>query len=294
MTTFRGVWPALVTPFTSEDTVNVTVLRDLVEYHLDKQVNGFYVCGRTGQGLAMSVAERQLVAETVMEQVRARVPVIIHIGCMAIQDTLTLAHHARQIGAAGISSIIPPFYDDMRQLYAYFRMVAETVPDLPFFPYLFGPTNAVALMRQLLQIPNVAGTKYTGPNMFEFRQIVEFRHDNWYIFSGMDEQCLFAAMAGAAGNIGSTLNFMPGVYRQIHECVANADLAQALTLQNKVNKLTEILIAHGFMGALAEAMRLLGFDCGRVRLPHFPVVDEKRKTLHTELKSVGFKQLTQM
>ena len=68
MTTFRGMWPALVTPFTSENTVNIPVLRDLVEYHLAKQVDGFYVCGRTGQGLSMSGAERQLIAETVIDR----------------------------------------------------------------------------------------------------------------------------------------------------------------------------------------------------------------------------------
>ena len=114
---FYGAWPALVTPFTSEDTVNVKVVRDLVEYHLDKKVAGFYVCGRTGQGLAMSVAERQLVAETVIEHVRNRVPVIIHIGALAIQDALILARHARQSGADGISSIIPPYYDDRGKVY---------------------------------------------------------------------------------------------------------------------------------------------------------------------------------
>ena len=31
MRTFNGVWPALVTPFTTDDTVNVPILRKLVE-----------------------------------------------------------------------------------------------------------------------------------------------------------------------------------------------------------------------------------------------------------------------
>lgn len=294
MTTFYGVWPALVTPFTSEDTVNTPVLRDLVEYHLSKQVDGFYVCGRTGDGLAMSVAERQLVAETVIEQVRNRVPVIVHIGGMAIQDALILARHARQIGASGISSIIPPFYTEIPQLWAYFQAVAKAVPELPFFPYLFGFSRAIDLMRKLLSLPNVVGTKYTGPDMFEFQQIVDLRQDNWYILSGMDEQCLFARMSGAVGNIGSTPNFIPGVYRKIHECFEHGDLAQALDWQHKANKITETLYKYNFKGALVEAMRLLGFDCGHPRLPAFPLVEEDRETLQTDLQSVGFKQLAEL
>ena len=87
---------------------------------------------------------------------------------------------------------------------------------------------------------------------------------------------------------------MPGVSRKIHECVATGDLAQALELQNKANTLTETLIGYGFMGALAEVMRVLGFDCGRVRLPHFPLPEEKRERLLQELTSRDFDQLSQM
>ena len=68
MTTFSGAWPALVTPFTNNNQVHVPVLRRLVDYLIDKQIGGFYVCGSTGEGIYMSVAERKLVLETVIEQ----------------------------------------------------------------------------------------------------------------------------------------------------------------------------------------------------------------------------------
>ena len=63
MSSFNGAWPALVTPFTDEDKVNVGVLRELVEYLIDKGVGGFYVCGGTGEGLFMVPEERKLVTE---------------------------------------------------------------------------------------------------------------------------------------------------------------------------------------------------------------------------------------
>ena len=294
MTAFRGMWPALVTPFTSENTVNIPVVQDLVEFHLSKQVDGFYVCGRTGQGLSMSAAERQLVAETAIDQVKDRVPVVVHVGSLAIQDALILARHARQIGASGISSIIPPYYTEMTQLFAYFQAVANAASGLPFFPYLFGFPNAIGLMQSLLAIPSVVGTKYTGPNMYEFRQIVDLRQENWFILSGMDEQCLFARMSGASGNIGSTPNFMPGVYREIHACFEQGDLARAFEWQSKANKITETLYNYNFMGGTTEAMRLLGFDCGNVRLPLFPLTDEQREALHADLETVEFKQIADM
>ncbi len=294
MTTFRGTWPALVTPFTSENTIHVSVVRDLVEYHLSKQVDGFYVCGRTGQGLSLSGAERQLMAETVIEQVKDRVPVIVHIGGMSIQDAVILARHAQQIGASGISSIIPPYYTEMSQIVGYFQTVANTAPELPFFPYLFGFPKVIELMRNLLSTPNVMGTKYTGPNMYEFQQVVNLREERWYILSGMDEQCLFARMSGASGSIGSTLNIMPGVYRKIHACFENGELAEAMEWQKKANIVTETLYKYNFMTGMTEAMRLLGFDCGSLRLPLFPLAEEQRDALAADLQAVGFAELAAM
>ena len=292
---FQGAWPALVTPFTAENTVNVAVLRHLVEYFVGKRVGGLYVCGSTGQGISMSVAERKLVAEIVLEQTRSRVPVIVHVGCLATGDATDLARHAHGSGADGISSIIPPAYGDDVGLRAYFKQLASTAPDLPFLPYIAGGrTNAVRLMRDLMAIPNVAGTKYTGPNMYEFRRIVELRDEDWTIFSGMDEQCVFAAMLGSSGNIGSTVNLMPGVYRRIHRLCRSGDLAAALKLQIRANVVTTAVLAVGLPGGLVEAMRLLGFDCGQPRLPGLPLSAAQREVLHNGLEAAGFSELASM
>ena len=295
MRSFNGVWPALVTPFTAEDTVNVPVLRELVEYLIDKRVDGFYVCGTTGEGIYMSVEERKLIAEIVLKQLRGRVPAIVHVGCVSVRDAVALAQHAQRVGAAGVSSILPPFYSNPQSLHNYFATIAAAVPNLPLLTYIFGgPMDAVALMREWMKIPNVVGTKYTGPNMYEFRHIVELRSDGWTVFSGMDEQCLFAAMFGASGNIGSTLNFMPGVYREIHACCKNGDLTRGRELQIRANKVTSVLLPFGFPGALKEVMGMLGFDCGKPRLPNLPLLEEKRDSLHAQLEAVDFSKLAEM
>ncbi len=295
MHTFSGVWPALVTPFTEDDRVNTTALRGMVDYLIQKNVDGFYVCGTTGEGIFMPVEQRKLVTKTVLEQVAGRVPVMAHVGCMAAGDAIALAQHAQQQGAAGISSVLPPLYRDTDSLVAYFTAIGTAVPDLPLLSYIFGgPIDAVALVRELMKIPSIAGAKYTGPNMYEFRHIVELREDNWTVFSGMDEQCVFAVMFGSSGNIGSTLNFMPGVYREIRACCRRGELEKARELQIRANQVTRVMISFGFPGALKEVMTTLGFDCGRPRLPNLPLCPENREKLHGELESVGFSELVAM
>jgi N-acetylneuraminate lyase len=292
MQTFDGAWPALVTPYTADDQINVTVLCELVDYHLAKGVSGFYVCGSTGEGPFQTVAERRLVAETVLARVAGRVPVIVHVGAAAINDAVQLAQHAASAGAAGISSILPPVLYDPRGLVPFFERIAATAPGLPFFPYLYGLSrDAVALMRDLSHIPNLAGTKYTGPNMYELNRIVRLRTEGWTVFSGMDEQAVAGLLYGAAGMIGSTLNIMPGVYREIVAAVRRGEVGRAAELQQRANRVTELLLECGFAGAFREALFLLGFDCGRPRLPNLPLPAAQRAALHAELQARGLAEL---
>lgn len=290
--TFEGFMPALITPYTKNDEINVTVLRELVDYQLGKGVSGFYICGSTGEGAFQTVAERMLVAETVMEQVAGRVQIIVHVGAAVLNDSVRLSRHAQDIGAAGISSILPPVIYTQQGVAPFFARIAAAAPDLPFLPYLYGfSRDALALMRDLAYIPNLAGTKYTGPNMYEMGQIVRFRAEGWTVFSGMDEQAALGLMYGAAGVIGSTLNFMPGVYREIFTSVRGGDHARALDLQRRGNRITELMLSSGFVGAFREAMRLLGFDCGQPRLPNLPLPQDKLASLQASLQEFGFAEL---
>lgn len=291
--TFDGFLPALITPYTNNDEINVTVLRELVDYLLGKGVSGFYVCGSTGEGAFQTVEERILVTETVMARVAGRVPIIVHVGAAVVNDAMGLARHAQEVGAAAISSILPPVVYDLRGVTPFFERIAAAAPDLPFFPYLYGfSRDAVALMRDLAHIPTLAGTKYTGPNMYEMSQIVRFRSEGWTVFSGMDEQAALGLMYGASGLIGSTLNFMPGVYREIVAGVRSGDHARALELQRRGNRITELMISNGFVGSFREGMRLLGFDCGQPRVPNLPLPEEKRAALHAGFEEFGFTELT--
>jgi N-acetylneuraminate lyase len=153
--------------------------------------------------------------------------------------------------------------------------------------------DAVTLMRDLAQrIPNIGGAKYTGSNLFELRQLLELAEQRWTIFSGMDEQCAFAAMFGAPGHIGSTLNLMPGVYRQLRQAIGQGDLVTARDLQLRANRITAALFSFGFFGALREAMRMLGFDCGDPRSPNLPVPEACREELRQALYAAGFNEMT--
>lgn len=295
MSTFAGVWPALVTPFTEDNRLNIPVIEQIVEYLVAKSVGGFYVTGTTGQGLFLSLDERKQLIAAVLRQVNSRVPVIVHVGAVAVVDAVDLARHACDQGASGISSLLLPQYPDLPALVHYVEALCTSVP-IPFLAYIYSrELDAVHLMESLMQFDTVIGAKYTGPNLHDLKRVIDLgRNGDWTIFAGMDEQSIFAAMTGASGHIGSTLNFMPGAYRAIWGHIARGEVAQAYALQLRANAITQHLIDAGFAGALSYVMEKLGFNCGQPRPPHRPLTLEKRQQLDRALDTDEFGALTQM
>lgn len=282
MTSFSGIWSALITPFDADNNVNQQVLCDLVDYLLDQNVSGFYLCGSTGEGLLMSLDERKTVTETVLRHVDGRAPVIVHIGTTALVDAIALSHHSSEMGAVAVSSIIPPKFDSMDSVIRYYGALAHANPGLPIISYLINPGfNALPLVQSLLQFDEIAGVKYTGANMNEFHQIVGLGDGrDWTVFSGMDEQSLYATMMGSSGHIGSTINLMPTAYQAIRQHFMAGNYAEAQAIQEQANIVTNMLYSTGnFFGALKFAMHKRGIDCGEARLPTPPLTEAQRQWL---------------
>lgn len=296
MAGFGGAWPALVTPSRADGSLNEACLHDLIEHLLTRQVDGLYVGGSTGEGLSQSLAQRMQLTRATLQVVDKRVPVIVHVGALAVDDAVALARQAEAQGADGVSSILPPDYESEESLWRYYARIAEAAPSLPLLAYILNDSRGnVRFMRRLQQLPQIAGAKYTGPDMYEFRHMVELGAGrDWSMFTGMDEMCIHGVLAGAAGNIGSTLNFMPGAYREIRRLVHDGDVTSAHCLQLRANKITTILHRFGYMGAQVVALDMLGFNPGDPRLPHLPLDRQQARALRRELEAGEFFALAAM
>ena len=67
-------------PFDTDETINEKILRDLVEFLIRAGVDALFVNGGTGEGIKQTAEERKFVGETVINQVKERVAVVIHVG----------------------------------------------------------------------------------------------------------------------------------------------------------------------------------------------------------------------
>jgi N-acetylneuraminate lyase len=294
MSLLEGAIPALVTPFTKEDEVDVKLLQELIEWQLAQKAGGLYLTGSTGEGFLMSIPERQLVVETVVKQVRGRVPVVSQVGALASRDAAALAKGAEAAGADGVSAV-PPFY--FRVDYAGLKLHYATIGSacgLPLYLYNVPATTGVlvtaAQFGQLIQdVPTVAGMKYTAYDFFNMRQIIELDGGRLNIVSGPDEMFLPALSMGVDGAIGTTLNYMCLQFHQIYQAFKAGDMGCALEIQSKVNHVIAVLLKYGTLGAINKApLRFLGFDIDDGRAPIRPLTDQEREKLRADLEEAGF------
>jgi N-acetylneuraminate lyase len=297
MTRFTGVWPALFTPLTEDDHIDVNAARKLIDYLIDAGIGGLYVCGGTGEGILLPLAERERMAELAIEQANGRVPVIVHVGAPATVDAMALAAHAERIGADGVASV-PPFYYSVgfQGIVEHYGLIAGA-STLPLYLYYIPSTTGVTLtaeqMWQLCQIPNVCGFKYSAFDMYLLEQIMSLGGGSLNVFSGPDQ--LFAPMltVGVDGAIGSTYNLLPRHFVRIYEAFRAGDIAQARRLQSQANRVIDTFLLHGGLPAAKEMMRMIGYDCGYCRRPLRRLSADEVAALRADLDRIGFWELAQ-
>ncbi len=140
---FRGIFPALVTPFTADDQVDEPAFRELIRFVLP-HVNGLVPCGTTGEFSSLTYEERQRVVQICLDEVAGRVPVLAGTGSQSTRETVELTRWARDAGAAG-ALVVAPFY-----LKPSFNEVFDH----------YAEVNKVGLPLVLYNIPQCSGTHY--------------------------------------------------------------------------------------------------------------------------------------
>ncbi len=98
---------------------------------------GAFVCGTTGEGVSLSLAERMQVAERWRAAAGPQLRVIVHVGYSCLGDAQALAAHAQSIGAHAIATVGPSYFkpSSLADLVDWCVELAASAPDLPFYYY---------------------------------------------------------------------------------------------------------------------------------------------------------------
>ncbi len=296
MEKIQGIIPAVFSPLKADGSIYPVQTEKIVDFLLEDEVEGLYVCGSTGEGPLLSTAERKKIAEAYIEAVGGEIPVIIQIGHESTAEAQELARHAADLNPTAVAAVPPSYfnYKSLDNLIATLREITAPIPELPFYYYHIPSINGVDFaMSAFLKIaqkklPNLAGIKFSSTVLYEFQECIDYQGGAYTMLFGSDEMFLSGLVAGGNGAIGSTFNFAAPLYQKIREALKKGDLKHARAYQSRAISFIKLMKEYGGQPAFKGMMKILGVDCGPHRLPLQTLKSEKLKEMEEKLQQIGF------
>ena len=287
MKKFKGIFPAIVTPFDENGKVNLSALELLIEKSLEKGVSGFYVGGSTGESYLLTAEERKTVLEQVVKVTDGRADIIANIGLFATEHGIELAKHAEALGVDAISSV-PPFYFpfSMDEYVQYYNDLAESV-SIPVIIYNIPAMSGISFktddIARFFSNEKIIGMKHTSYDLFQLQRILE-KYPQKSVFCSHDELFLSATAIGVEAGIGSTFNLMAEKFVLLQHLVKENHWEEAKAVQAEINAVVEGLLKIGIFKAIKSGLKMQGIDCGTCRKPFQPISKEEEYYLQRLLE----------
>lgn len=282
---YHGIIPAFYACYDEAGEISSERVKTLVQYFIDKGVQGLYVNGSSGECIYQSIADRKQVLEAVMTVAKGKLTIINHVACNNLKDSIELARHSQKMGVDAIAAI-PPIYFRLPEhsIAAYWNGISLAAPDTDFIiyniPQLAGVSLTPNLYREMVKNPRVVGVKNSSMPVQDIETFVRLGGEDYVIFNGPDEQFLGGRLMGAKGGIGGTYGAMPELFLRLNQLITEKELEVARQLQSTINAIIDKLVSgHGHMYAvIKEVIRLNdGLNIGSVREPLTGLIESDRK-----------------
>jgi dihydrodipicolinate synthase/N-acetylneuraminate lyase len=278
----RGALAAAVTPFRDGGSrLDEDAFAPLCAFLRVGGLDGLLALGTTGEGILLSVEERKRAAELFLEG-GPSLQIAVHCGAQTTADTVALAEHAAEAGAAAVAVIGPPYfpYDD-EALFAHFAGAARACDPVPFYVYEFEarsgyavPSGVIDRLRE--RAPNLRGLKVSDR---EWRVFERYLVDGLDVFVGPEALIARGLAAGAVGAVSGVASAYP-------EVVAEAVRTRSEEATTRANELRTALERFPFHAALKHVLARRGLAIrGDVRGPLRPLRDDEREALDRWLES---------
>ncbi len=285
---FTGSCPALVTPFDRQGSINYDAFGRLIDAQIEAGVDAVCVCGTTGESATMTIREHIAAVEYCVKRVNRRVKVIAGAGSNDTSAAVYLSQHAQDSGADALLHVTP-YYNKASQtgLIKHYEYIAERV-DLPIILYNVPSRTGVSFKAETYQIlsqdPKINGVKEASGNFSLLAHTRFLCPDDFFIWSGNDDQVVPMMALGAKGVISVVSNIAPEVMvKMSHLCLEN-DFEAASKLQIRYMDLIDALFCEVNPIPVKAAMNLMGMEAGPLRLPLCDISEGNLERLRASMK----------
>jgi len=290
---FRGIFPAIITPFDEDGDIDEQRLVDFIDYVVERGVYGIYLLGTNGEAPLLSFKEKKKIIDITMRSLNDRVPVIAGTMCNSTKKTIELSKYAEEKGADALHVIVPYYYPvDERSLKKHIKKIGEKV-DIPLFlysiPQFTGNEIKTSTLLEMTENEDLIGLKDSSGDVEWFYNTlvnVRKRRKDFVLFGGNDSLIFTYLTLGGDGAVTAVGNAFPELVVEIYEKYKAGDLKAAKERQKKVLEIKNIFSDYPTMSAVKGALKVKGHDYGDLREPLHSLDRKELKSLEEELKTI--------
>ena len=267
---FRGVFPAIITPFLKDESLDEEGLKRNIEYLNKTGIAGIIPCGTTGESATLTFEEHKRVVGIAVEA--SKVPVIAGTGSNNTSEALELTRHAAKAGADA-ALLITPYYNkpNDKGMYEHFKKIAENC-DIPIVLYNVPKRTGIDLKPELVaklsKIKNIVAIKEASGSLSQQSQIIEqTRESDFVLLSGDDDLTLPTIALGGQGVVSVVANVAPRKTVAMVDAALKGDVEKARELHYELAPLVRAMFLETNPIPVKTAHKYLGLANGPLRLP---------------------------
>ena len=288
---FTGACTAIVTPFDASGAIDYKAFGSLIEDQIARGIDAICVCGTTGESATMSIREHIAAVEFCVKQVNHRVKVIAGAGSNDTSAAVYLSQHAQDSGADALLHVTP-YYNKATQagLIKHYEYIADRT-DLPIILYNVPSRTGVSFTAETYKVlsenPKINGVKEASGNFSLLAHTRFLCPDDFYIWSGNDDQVVPMMSLGAKGVISVVSNIAPELMVKMSHLCLDGKFEEAAKLQVEYMDLCDALFCEVNPIPVKTAMNLMGMEAGPLRLPLCEMSEGHLATLKAAMERTG-------
>ena len=290
---FKGLGVALITPFRSDNSIDIEALDRLVEYQIKGGVDFLCIMGTTAETPTLTAEEKQMLKNHLVERVAGRVPLLM--GCGG-NSTAAVVNELQSFDWKGIDGILSvcPYYNKPSQegLYQHYRALAQASP-LPIVLYnVPGRTGvnmtAETTLRLARDFENIVAIKEASGNITQMDDIIKNKPENFDVISGDDGITFPLITLGAVGVISVIGNALPYEFSRMVRLALRGEYESARTIHHKFTELFKLLFVDGNPAGVKAMLSEMGMIQNQLRLPLIPTRLTTMKQISDIVRDLGY------
>jgi 4-hydroxy-tetrahydrodipicolinate synthase len=278
--TWRGVMPAITTPFDEQLKIDHAFVAKHCNWLVDNGCTGIVTPGSLGESATLSVEEKLALWSTVVAAVGERVPVVAAIASLSTAEAVELSKRAADLGCRGLM-VLPPYVykGDWREMKAHVEAIFRAT-DLSCMlynnPVAYGTDFLPEQIRELAaEHANFAAVKESSTDVRRVTWIRELVGDRLAIFVGVDDAIVEAIAVGAVGWIAGLVNAFPKESVDLFNYAMSGEREKAISLYNWFLPLLRMDTVPKFVQLIKLVQQEVGMGNARVRPPRLELVGEE-------------------